>query len=80
MNPADEVFLERAAECERMAKFTRDPDSKFTWRRMAARWQRCAKVAASASSLADEHRRETITHRKPTLGSPLRAHPGHAPV
>jgi hypothetical protein len=65
MNPPDEVFLERAAECERMAKFTRDPDSKFIWRRMAARWQRCARVAATASALADEHGRE---HRKPAPG------------
>jgi hypothetical protein len=68
MNPPDEVFLERAAECERVAKFTRDPASKFTWTRMAARWQRCAKVAATASSLADEHRREPDMHRKPRPG------------
>jgi hypothetical protein len=36
MNPPDEVFLKRAAECELMAKFTRDPESKFTW----SEWQR----------------------------------------
>jgi hypothetical protein len=35
-------FLRQAAECERMAKFARDPESKVTWRRMAERWLRCA--------------------------------------
>jgi hypothetical protein len=68
MNPPDEVFLERAAECERMAKFTRDPASKFTWRRMAERWHRCARVVASASSLAEDQGREPNRHRKPRHG------------
>ena len=41
MNPSDE-FLKHAAECQRMAKFTRDPESKATWAAMASRWIDCA--------------------------------------
>jgi hypothetical protein len=43
MNPSEE-FLRHAAECQQMAKFTRDPASKATWSRMAERWLRCAEV------------------------------------
>ena len=59
-----EVFLERAAECERMAKFTRDPGSKATWTRMAERWHLCANVAASDLAAA-HHGNETNRQRKP---------------
>jgi hypothetical protein len=41
MNPPDE-FLKRALDCERMAKFARDSQSKATWTRMAERWRVCA--------------------------------------
>jgi hypothetical protein len=41
INPTDE-FLRYAADCERMAKVTRDPASKATWKRMAHRWLQCA--------------------------------------
>jgi hypothetical protein len=37
-----EEFLKHAAECERSAKFVRDPKSKAEWHRMAERWRRCA--------------------------------------
>ena len=43
MNPTDE-FLRHAADCQQMAKFTRDPASKATWSRMAERWRQCAEV------------------------------------
>ncbi len=43
MNPSEE-FLRHAADCQRMAKFTRDPASKATWNRMAERWLQCAEV------------------------------------
>ena len=42
MNPSDE-FLRHAADCQQMAKFTRDPESRATWSRMAERWIHCAK-------------------------------------
>ena len=63
MNPTDE-FLRHAAECERMAKFTRDPQSKATWRGMAERWHRCAEVFTRQSSAAHDNG-PTNRHRKP---------------
>ena len=41
MNPSEE-FLKHAADCQQMAKFTRDPQSRATWNRMAQRWIDCA--------------------------------------
>jgi hypothetical protein len=60
-----EVFLHRAAECERMAKFTHDSDSRVSWKRLAERWHRCAKVDISANSEAARHRGEPDRHRHP---------------
>ena len=51
MNPSEE-FLRHAADCQRMAKFTRDPTSKVTWTRMAERWIRCAEVFKSQRAAA----------------------------
>jgi len=48
MEPTEQ-FLRHAAECEEMARFTRDLESKATWRRMAERWRRCAAVFARES-------------------------------
>ena len=44
MVPSDE-FQRHATECEYMARFARDPESKKVWRSMAERWVRCAKLA-----------------------------------
>ena len=44
INPADE-FLKHAAECQQMARATRNPASKATWNRMAERWLQCAERA-----------------------------------
>jgi hypothetical protein len=41
MNPSEE-FRKHAVDCQQMAKFTRDPESKATWNRMAQRWIDCA--------------------------------------
>jgi hypothetical protein len=59
MQPTEE-FLRHAAECEEMARFTRDLESRATWRRMADRWRRCAEVFARESSARDRanHRRK----------------------
>jgi len=46
-----EEFLKHAGECEVMAEFTRDPQSRATWRGMADRWRRCAEIAKRQSSL-----------------------------
>ena len=53
MNPPDE-FLKHAADCEQMAKFARDAESKATWNRMAERWRRCAEKFTT-ESLAAHH-------------------------
>lgn len=51
MNPSEE-FLRHAADCEQMAKFTRDPQSRATWQRMAERWLTCAERFKSESLAA----------------------------
>lgn len=56
MNPPEE-FLRHAADCQRMAKFTRDPVSRATWSRMAERWLRCAEVFKSQRAAAKPARR-----------------------
>ena len=57
MNPPDE-FLKYAADCEQMAKFARDRESKATWNRMAERWRRCAEKFTT-ESLAARHQMAT---------------------
>lgn len=51
MNIPDE-FLKHAIDCEQMAKFARDCESKATWGRMAMRWRQCAEKFISESSAA----------------------------
>ena len=61
MDPS-EKFVRFAAECELMAKFTRSPENRTVWTRMAERWMRCARLydqngaAAHATSAARRHR------------------------
>ena len=61
MNPTEE-FLRHAADCTQMAKFTRDPTSKATWRRMAERWLQCAEVFKRSSAT---HNGPVKPNRKP---------------
>ena len=49
---ASERFLKFAAECELMAKATRDRENKTVWRGMAQRWIRCAELVERQSLLA----------------------------
>ena len=62
MLATDEVFLNRAVECKRMAESARDRGSKATWSQMAERWHRYAEMATSAS-LAATHQGSN-RHRK----------------
>jgi hypothetical protein len=61
MNPS-EKFMRFAAECEHMAKFTRSPENRTVWIRMAERWMRCAQLydressAVHSASVARRHR------------------------
>jgi hypothetical protein len=57
MQPTEE-FLRHAVECEEMARFTRDLESKATWRRMADRWRRCAEVSAHQNLAREERANE----------------------
>ena len=45
MMHATDRFLRFAAECEVMAKFTRNPQDKAVWNGIAQRWLRCAELA-----------------------------------
>jgi hypothetical protein len=49
---ASEKFLRFAAECEVMAKFTRNPESRATWTRLAERWIRCAELIDRNGSIS----------------------------
>jgi hypothetical protein len=60
---ASERFLRFAAECELMAKYTRSPENKTVWRRMAERWIRCAELIDQKSSFA-RTAGSTKQHRK----------------
>ena len=62
MNPSEE-FMRHAAECELMAKFTRDPQSRATWNHMAERWVRCAELFDSQSAAA-HHAPPPRRHRR----------------
>ena len=52
-------FGKHAADCERMAKASRDLETKATWKRMAERWRLCAKLAEDE----DEFQRRLIEER-----------------
>ena len=56
-----EVFIRHAAECEYMAKRSRDREDKELWRRMAERWIRCAELAQHRSQPSAR----TRAHGKP---------------
>jgi hypothetical protein len=38
-------FRKHAADCEIMARVSRDPETKAAWKRMAERWVLCANLA-----------------------------------
>jgi hypothetical protein len=59
MVPSEE-FLRHAAECEYMARFSHDPQSKAAWHGMAERWVRCAELAKKQ----DHERHKVRAHRK----------------
>jgi hypothetical protein len=60
-----EEFLRHAADCERMAKFTHDHESRSVWNGMAERWLRCAELAKKQSSATHRGDKEKKSHRKP---------------
>jgi hypothetical protein len=61
-----ERFLRFAAECELMAKATRDRENKTVWRVIAQRWIRCAELVERQNSVAQAA--SSMTYRgKPAL-------------
>jgi hypothetical protein len=63
MVPSEE-FIRHAAECKNMAEFSRDPENKKVWRRMAERWIRCAELAQKQDPPLQGRRKRKI-YRKP---------------
>jgi hypothetical protein len=74
MNPSEE-FRRFAGECRAMAKFTRSPESKATWDRLAARWVRLAELNeksisnAAAATLVRLRNRQSISRRALTAAA-----------
>jgi hypothetical protein len=64
INPADE-FRRHAAECQRMAKLTRDRESRETWNRLAERW---TQVAERFQHEREAVHRPPLRYRKPPPG------------
>jgi hypothetical protein len=45
-----------------MARFTRDPDSRITWNRMAERWRQCAsKIERESKAAAKTHVSDVVS-------------------
>jgi hypothetical protein len=72
MNPSEE-FRKHAAQCQQMAKSTRDPASKATWSRMAERWLRCADVFQQRRPASQPARGAESTSPPRKRGGALRA-------
>ncbi len=49
----DNEYRENAAECERMARFTRDKTDKSTWLDMAQHWRSLISVPPGGSHQRD---------------------------
>jgi hypothetical protein len=64
-----EDFLRHAAECEYMAKFSRDVKNKLVWRDMAERWVRCAELAKRQSTAILHNSLRARPHRKISASS-----------
>ena len=59
-------FEAHAQECRRMARATRDLESRATWNRMADRWVRLADShkATASRSVETRHRTERPIYRR----------------
>ena len=59
-----EEFQGHHDECLRMAKSTRDPETKAMWQGMADRWRRCAELAQTREAAAHQASRELSRKRR----------------
>jgi hypothetical protein len=64
-------FRKHAADCEKTAKVSKDPETKATWNRMRERWLLCAKLAEEE----DAYRARRIEENR---SKPRRRPPPHA--
>jgi hypothetical protein len=64
---ASDKFLRFAAECESMAKFTRNAESRATWNGLAERWIRCAQLVERQSA-ALQRDKLAKRHQQPSQG------------
>jgi hypothetical protein len=64
MTPS-EHFLRHAAECEHMAQFARDPESKAVWHSMAERWCKCAELSKKNEPVTPRRRARVHHHQRP---------------
>jgi hypothetical protein len=66
---ATDQFLRFAAECEVMAKFTRNPENKAVWNGLAQRWLRCAELLdrehTNVRHVRSAKRQRTFLHNLP---------------
>jgi len=66
---ATDRFLRFAAECEAMAKFTRNPENKAVWNGLAQRWLRCAELLEhehpAVHHTSSAKRQRTFLHNLP---------------
>ncbi len=60
-------FRKHAADCEKMAKASKDRETKAVWKRMAERWVVCAKLAEDQDSFQRRQVEESRSkpHRRP---------------
>jgi hypothetical protein len=59
-------FRKHAVNCNRMAKVSRDPETKGIWRRMAQRWLLCAKLVEEEEQSAARLREQRVNRHRPS--------------
>ena len=55
-----------AVNCNRMAKVSKDPETKGIWRRMAQRWLLCAKLAEEDEQSPARLREQRVSRPRPS--------------
>ena len=59
-------FRKHAADCNKMAKVSRDIETKGAWQRMAERWLLCAKLAEEDDQSLARARAQRVTRHRPS--------------
>ena len=64
-------FRKYAANCNKTAKVSKDPEAKATWRRMEERWLLCAKLADEDEQSVARLRANRVSSKRHINGTPL---------